>query len=278
MYKIFLTIMLVATLNAEVTDGVAVVVKGSAITLYDIKKEMQTSRVDAKTATDVLIRKTLEKQEIQERKLSVSSGEVYDDIKQTAERNNLSVNEFYEAVRNSSGLSSTELKEKIKEKLLSQKLYSSIAYSGLSEPTDEEIEAYYKSHKDSFVHPSGFKVIIYQSKNKQILQEKIDNPMFYSSEITSNEQALPYDRISPELASLLERTALNTFTAAVPDGKGGYMSFYIKEIESAKETGLESVRNQIMNLIAAEQREQVLGDYFARLRHNADIKMIRNVK
>ncbi|WP_373036203.1 peptidyl-prolyl cis-trans isomerase [Sulfurimonas sp.] len=278
MYKMFLTIMLVATLNAEVTDGVAVVVKGSAITLYDIKKEMQTSRVDAKTATDVLIRKTLEKQEIQERKLSVSSGEVYDDIKQTAKRNNLSVNEFYEAVRNSSGLSSTELKEKIKEKLLSQKLYSSIAYSGLSEPTDEEIEAYYKSHKDSFAHPSGFKVIIYQSKNKQILQEKIDNPMFHSSEITSNEQALPYDRISPELASLLERTALNTFTDAVPDGKGGYMSFYIKEVESAKETGLESVRNQIMNMIAAEQREQVLGDYFARLRHNADIKMIRNVK
>ena len=102
--------------------------------------------------------------------------------------------------------------------------------------------------------------------------------MFYSPEITSNEQALPYDRISPELASMLEKTALNTFTAVVPDGKGGYMSFYIKEIESAKETGLESVRNQIMNMIAAEQREQVLGDYFERLRYNADIKMIRNVK
>nr|MDA3908499.1 peptidylprolyl isomerase [Sulfurimonas sp.] len=252
--------------------------KGNAITLYDIKKEMQTSKIDAESATNVLIRKALEKQEIDDRKISVSIAEVYDDIKKTAARNNLNVSEFYEAVRNSSGLTSEELKEKIKEKLLSQKLYSSIAYSGVTEPTDDEIEAYFKVHKDDFAHPSGFKVIIYQSKNKQRLQEKIDNPMFYSPEITSNEQKLSYDKISPELASLLEGTSLNSFTAVVPDGKGGNMSFYIKEIESAKETGLESVKNQIINMITAQQREQVLGDYFARLRHNADIKMIRNVK
>lgn len=278
MYKIFLTIMLVATLNAEIVDGVAVVVKGNAITLYDIKKEMQTSKIDAESATNVLIRKALEKQEIDDRKISVSSGEVYDDIKQTAARNNLSVSEFYEAVRNSSGLTSAELKEKIKEKLLSQKLYSAIAYSGVTEPTDDEIKAYFETHKDSFTHPSGFKVVIYQSKNKQKLQEKIDNPMFYSPDISSNEQDLPYDRISPELATMLEKTPLSTFTAAVADGKGAYMSFYIKEIKSAKETGLESVRNKIMSMIAAQEREQVLSDYFARLRHNADIKMIRNVK
>lgn len=278
MYKIFLTIILVATLNAEIVDGVAIVVKGNAITLYDIKKEMQTSKIDSKSATDVLIRKALEKQEIDDRKISVSSGEVYDDIKKTAARNKLSVSEFYEAVRNSSGLTSEELKEKIKEKLLSQKLYAAIAYSGVTEPTDDEIKAYFETHKDSFAHPSGFKVVIYQSKNKQKLQEKIDNPMFYSPDISSNEQDLPYDRISPELATMLEKTPLSTFTAAVPDGKGAYMSFYIKEIKSAKETGLESVRNKIMSMIAAEQREQVLSDYFARLRHNADIKMIRNVK
>ncbi|MDA3908406.1 MAG: peptidyl-prolyl cis-trans isomerase, partial [Sulfurimonas sp.] len=91
MYKIFLTIILTVTLSAEIVDGIAVVVKGNAITLYDIKKEMQTSKRDAKSATDALIRKTLELQEIDERKLSISSGEVYDDIKKTAARNQLSV-------------------------------------------------------------------------------------------------------------------------------------------------------------------------------------------
>ncbi len=277
MYKIFLILIFVATLNAELVNGVSVVVKGDVITLYDIKQEMKLSNADSKNATDILIRKMLEKQEITERRISVASGEVYDDIKKTAARNNLSVGEFYEAVRSSNGLTSAEVKAKTKEKLLSQKLYSAIAYSSMAEPEDDEIEAYFNAHKDTFAHPSSFKVVIYQAKDKSRLQEKVDNPMFYSPDISSNEQDLPYDKISPELASLLERTALNSFTAIVPDGQGGFMSFYIKEIASAKEAGLENVRNQIVNAIMAEQREQVLSDYFARLRHNADVVTLREV-
>lgn len=275
MYKIFLTIIFVISLNAQIVDGVAIVVKGSVITLLDIKKEMRLSKTDVKRASDTLIRKKLEALETKERKITVTSGEVYDDIKKTAARNNMSVSDFYEAVRNANDMSSAELKEKVKEKLLSQKLYSAIAYSNISEPSEEEIEAYFNAHKDSFAHPSAFKVVIYNSKNKNRLKEKVDNPMFYSPDIATNEQTLPYERISPELARLLEQTALNSFSPIVPDGKGGYTSFYIKEIESAEETGLESVRNQIVNMIMGDKREQVLGDYFARLRDNADIKTIR---
>ena len=278
MYKIFLILGLSALLNAEIYDGVAIVVKDKAITLYELKKEMESSKIDAKKASDVLIRKRLEEVETQERKITVGSSEVYDDIKKTAARNNLNISEFYEAVRESSGLSSTELKEKVKHKLLSQKLYSAIAYSSVSQPSEEDVLEYYEMHKDNYKHPSSFTVIIYQAKEKSRIQEKINNPMFYSPDIATNEQVLPYDRISPELASLLERTALNSFTAVIPDGKKGYMSFYIKEIESASEGGVESVKNQIVNSIMAEQREQVLGDYFARLRLNADINIIRMPK
>lgn len=278
MQKIVLTILLALSLEAKMIGGVAVVVKGEAITLQEIKKEMQLSNVDAKTATDALIRKTLELQEVDERKITVDSSEVYDDIKKSAARNGLNVSEFYEAVRESNGLTSFEIKEKVKEKLLSQKLYSAIAYSAVEEPSDADIESYYALHKDAFTHPSGFNVVIYNAQNKQRLQEKVDNPMFYSPDITSSEQNLPYDRIAPELAQLLERTPLNSFTPVVPNGQGGYVSFYIKEIEPANEADIESVKNQVINMMMAEQREQVLGNYFARLRHNADIKMVRDVE
>jgi peptidyl-prolyl cis-trans isomerase SurA len=213
-----------------------------------------------------------------QRNIVVDSSEVYDDIKKMAARNNMSISDFYDAVRESNGLSSTEFKEKIKQKLLSQKLYSAIAYSSLSEPSESEIREYYELHKEDYKHPSAFTVIIYDSKEKSKLQEKVDNPMFYSPDIATNEQELPYDRISPELASLLERTALNSFTPVIPNGKGGFMSFYIKEIKSAKEGGFESVRNQLVNSIMTDKRELVLSDYFARLRHNADINVIRSVE
>lgn len=278
MYKILFTLLLATLLNAEVYNGVAIVVKDQAITLEDIKNEMKTSKVDSKAAVDLLIRQKLEKGEIDERKITVDSSEVYDDIKQMAGRNNLSISEFYDAIRESNGLSSTELKEKVKQKLLSQKLYSAIAYASITEPSDTEIEEYFELHKENYKHPSSFTVIIYDAKDKDRIQEKIDNPMFYSPDISTNEQVLAYDKISPELASLLERTALNSFTAVIPNGKGGFMSFYIKSIESAKEAGVESVRSQIVNSIMEEKREQVLGDYFARLRHNADINVIREVK
>ncbi len=275
MLKILLLSLITMALSAQVYDGVAVVVKNKAITLLDITKEMEASKIDAKKATDVLIRQKLEEIETKERKITVSNSEVYDDIKKTAERNNMNISEFYEAVRESSGLSSQEFKEKIKQKLLSQKLYAAIAYSSMKEPSEDEIKEYYELHKDNYEHPASFTVIIYQAKDKAKIQEKIDNPMFYSPEIATNEQVLPYNRISPELAGLLEKTPLNHFTAVVPDGKGDYMSFYIKEIESAKESGLDGVKEQIINSIMGDQREQVLGDYFARLRHNADINIIR---
>lgn len=277
MHKILFLLFFSLFLQADVYDGVAIVVKDKAITLLDIKKEMKSAHIDAKKAADILIRQKLEKLEIEKRKITVTSGEVYDDIKRMAARNHMSVSDFYDAVRNSNGMSSHELKEKIKQKLLSQKLYQSIAYSSLSEPSKDEIQEYFELHKNDYKHPAAFNVIIYDSKDREKLQAKVHNPMFYSPDIQMQEQTLPYNKISPELARLLERTKLDTFTNVIPNGKGGFMSFYIKGIESAKKAGLESVRQQIINSIMAEQREQILSDYFARLKHNADITIIREV-
>jgi len=195
-----------------------------------------------------------------------------------AARNNMSISDLYDAVRESNGLSSTEFKEKIKQKLLSQKLYSSIAYSSLSQPSEAEMQEYYEMHKDEYKHPAAFDVVIYDAYEKEILEAKVNNPMFYSESIASNEQKLPYDRISPELASLLEKTPKGSFTPVVPNGKGGFMSFYIKDVESAKEGGYESVKNQLVNAIMEEKRELVLSDHFARLQHNAQIRKIRSVE
>ncbi|MCD6259422.1 MAG: peptidyl-prolyl cis-trans isomerase [Helicobacteraceae bacterium] len=275
MMKLFLPLLLVGSLYAQITNGVAIIVKGEAITLYEIQKEMELAKIDAKRASDALIRKKLEEQETQERKISVTSEEVYDDIKKTAAANNMSVSQFYDAVRESNGLSSTELKEKIKEKLLSQKLYASIAYSAVSEPSEGEIKEYYALHKEEFSHPNTFEVTIYSAGDGSRLQEKIDNPMFYAPDVHTEKQTLPYNRISPELASLLESTKVDSFTPVVPDGKGGFFSFYIHSVEAAQEGDIQGARDEIINAIMAEKREQVLGDYFARLRHNADIKIVR---
>ncbi len=278
MYKIFLSLFFGVVLNAELVSGVSVVVKGEAITLYDVKEEMRMSNVDATAATDNLIRKKLEEAEINEKKISVTSTEVYDDIKKVAAANKMSIDEFYDAVRESNGLSSAEFKEKTKEKILSQKLYSAIAYSSVEAPTEDEIKEYYELHKEDFSRPTAFKATVYTSKNRDILQKKISTPVFNSNEIKIEEQVFPYDRISPELAQLLEKAQINSFTPIIMDNKGSFVSFYLKEIQKPSKSAFDDVKEQIVNLIMGQKREQVLGDYFARLRGNADIQIIRKAE
>ncbi len=275
MYKILLSLFIGAMLNAELINGVSVVVKGDVITLFDIKEEMRVSRVDAQSATDNLIRKKLEAAEIAQRNISVTSSEVYDDIKKTAMTNKMSIDELYEAVRNSNGLTSAEFKERTKEKLLSQKLYSAIAYSSIDTPSEDELKEYYELHKDDFLRPSAFDVTIYSSKNRNDLEKKTTIPMFHSDEIKVDEQILEYGRISPELSRLLENTKINSFTPVVSEPNGLFVSFFLKEIKAPSSVEYESVKNQITNLIMSEKREQVLSDYFARLRNGTDIKIIR---
>lgn len=276
MYKFLLFLSLGFTLNAQMVGGVSIIVKDQAITIYEIKEEMRISGLDADKAAKALIRQKLEAIEIKERKINVSSTEVYDDIKETAKRNGLSVNEFYERALNSNGINSKDLKAKVKQKLLSQKLYSSIAYSKLKPPSDAELEEYYKLNTDTFSHPKSFTVTIYQTTHKEALAQKIANPMFYSPQVQEVEQVLPYRRIDPNLAQLLTNTPLYNFTQIIPDGKGGYMSLYLKEREESEASDFETVKSQVQNLMLAQKREKVLGDHFKRLRENADIKILRN--
>jgi parvulin-like peptidyl-prolyl isomerase len=275
MYKLLLVLFFSSVVFAELIDGVAVTVKGSPITLYEIKEQMRAANMSADQAKELLIRQKLEELEIKERNIEVTSSEVYEDIKQTAARNNMSVSQFYEAVRNSNGLTSSELKEKVKQKLLSQKLYSQIAYSSISKPSDSDIKEYYEMHKDEFSHPSYFDTVVYMASSAQRLKEKIDNPMFHSPDIQTNEQRIEYSKVAPELAALLAKTPLNTFSQIVPDGQGSFMSFYIKGVGEVKNSDLQSAKESIASAMMAKQRESVLGEFFERMKLNADIKTLR---
>jgi hypothetical protein len=275
MGKIFFLLMLVIGLYGKTVDGVAVVVKGQAITMYDIQKEMQSSNLDAKRATNLLIRKKLEAIEIKKRNISVTSADVYQEIKKMAKKNHLDISQFYEAIDRSKGLSSSELKAKIKHRLLSQKLHAAIAYSHINVPSLEDVKEYFKLHKDSFKNPASFDVIVYHSKNLTRLKQKITHPMLYAPDIQTTEQILPYNGINPQLASLLKNTKLNTFTPIAPNPNGAYLSFYLKDKEDVKEASFKSVKNQIINTMMDIKREQTLSDYFARLQQSADITTIR---
>jgi len=273
--KFLLLILFFVSLHAKTIDGIAIMVKNQPITLYEITQAMEENKIPQEQAVQLLERKKLEEIEIKQRHISASKQEVFEDIQRMAEQNKMSVIELYQAIQSSQGLSERKLKEKIKEKLLNQKLYNAIAFSHLEQPNDEEIEEYYQLHQKEFQKPSSFSVLIYQCPDKNLLQEKIDNPMFYSPEVTSEERTFEAAKMNPRLAELLDQTSLNSFTQIIPSPNGGFMSFYLKDKGASNTLDLEAIRPQISSALMAQKRETILKDYFDRQRLNADIKVIR---
>jgi len=267
-----------ALLSAQMVAGVAVVVKDQAITIHDIKHEMQVSNVSKELAINTLIRKKLEESEIKDKKITVSSTEVYDDIKETAKRNNMTVGGLYDAALSSNGITSSELKQKVKEKLLAQKLYNAIAFSKATRPTETQLREYYELHKNEFSHPESFKTIVYQSESQMSLAGKMQNPMLNTPDVLTMEKEFIYNQISPNLAALLEKTPVNSFSQIVPDGQGKFISFYIQAIEGLKSVDFETLKPQIENMVMGKAREQVLSDYFARLKENTEIHILRDIQ
>lgn len=275
MRSLTLSTLLAAYLWSAPVGGVAVLVKNTPITLYEIQQEMKQSGTSANQSADTLIRKKLEQLEASEKKITVSSAEVNEELGRMAAQNKLTLEQFLNAMQTVRGLSEKDLKTRVEESIRGQKLYSSIAFSKMAQPTAEEENEYYQLHLDEFSRPESFDVTTYVAPSQDALAAKIADPMRHIESIESRDEVLPFAQINPQLAQLLNKTPNGSFTPLLPNGKNGFMSFYVKEKRNVVTENIESVRPQISNAILNERRNQVLNDYFSRLRLSADIKVLR---
>ena len=128
---------------------------------------------------------------------------------------------------------------------------------------------------DEFSRPESFDVTVYLSASQELLGQKISDPMRNVDNIQTKEENLPYKDINPQLAQILNKIPNGSFGPILPDGKNGFMAFYMRDKNNVVTENIEAVRPQITNMIMGDKRSQVLNDYFTRLRLNADIKVLR---
>ncbi|MGZ5208236.1 MAG: peptidylprolyl isomerase [Sulfuricurvum sp.] len=275
MRSLLLSSLLLTSLWSATVGGVAVLVKDSPITLYEVQQEMKQSGTNAQKSADTLIRKKLEQLEATEKKITVSSAEVQEEMERMAKQNNLSMEKFLDAMQSSRSLSQRDLKSKIEESLRGQKLYNSIAFSKMAQPTAQEEAEYYQLHLDEFSRPERYDVTTYIATSAEALQAKIDDPMRNIASVTEKEEKIPSASINPQLAQILNKIEMGKFGPILPNGQNGFMSFYMKDKPNLITENLDTVRPQISNAIMGEKRNQVLNDYFTRLRLSADIKVVR---
>lgn len=275
MRSLTLSTLLATFLWSAPIGGVAVLVKNSPITLYEVSQEMKQSGMNATQSTDTLIRKKLEQLEAEEKKITVTSAEINEELNRMASQNNLTMEQFLNAMQNVRGLSEKDLKAKVEETIKGQKLYSAIAFSKMGQPTAEEEAEYYQLHLDEFSRPESFDVTTYFSASQETLAAQISDPMRHMEAIQTKEENIPFGKINPQLAQILNKTPNGSFSPILPNGKNGFMSFYMRDKQNVITESLDSVRPQIANAIIGEKRNQVLNDYFTKLRLSADIKILR---
>lgn len=275
MRSLTLSTLLAAYLWSAPIGGVAVLVKNNPITLFEIQQEMKQSGNSANQSADNLIRKKLEQLEAAEKKIMVSSAEINAELERMASQNNLTMDQFLNAMQTVRGLSEKDLKAKVEESIKGQKLYSSIAFSKMAQPTTDEENEYYQLHVDEFSRPESFEVTTYFSSTQEALAAKIADPMRHIEAIESKDENVLFGKINPQLAQLLNKTPNGTFSPIIPNGKNGFMSFYMRDKLNIVTENIDAVRPQIANAILGEKRNQVLNDYFTRLRLSADIKVLR---
>lgn len=272
---ILLFILFLAALEARMVDGIAILVKDEPITLYDISTRMKTDHLTRSEAVDLLIRETLEAQEIKKRSLSVNETEVNKRISQLASQNGFSIPQLYDAVWSTQHLTQDAFRKRLKKTMLQQKLYADIAMAGMATPGEEEMREYYRLHPQKYSHSDTFDVTVYQAPAKGVLQREMENPMLQLPSVTMQQATLPYARLEPQLAGLLSRTQAGKFTPILPDPKGGFVAFYIRAKSMPVMQPFAKVKMQVQEDLMADKREQALKDYFDRARLNAEIKTIR---
>jgi len=270
-----LSTILASLLWSAPIGGVSILVKNSPITLYEVQQEMKQSKTDAQKSADSLIRKKLELLEAIEKKITVSPTEVEEELQKMAAQNNLSKEQFLNAMLTVRGLDEKELKGKIEENVRGQKLYNTIAFSKMGQPSAEEEAEYYHLHLDDFSKPENFEVTTYTASTKEALQAKINDPMYNITGVDAKEETIAFDAINPQLAQILNKIPQGNFTPIFPNGKNGFMSFYLREKNNIVTENLDTIRPQIANAIMGEKRNQLLNDHFTRLRLSADIKILR---
>ncbi|WP_345972616.1 SurA N-terminal domain-containing protein [Sulfurimonas diazotrophicus] len=270
-----LFILFTVALYARMVDGVAILVKEEPITLYAITQKMQEGGMTQAQAVDALIREKLESQEIAQRELSVSETELQERVAQIAQQNNMTTAQLFDAVWKTEHLSRSAFEAKLKQSMLTQKLYSAVAMANMEEPGEEEMREYYRLHSEKFSHPETFDVTVYHASAQGALKRKMENPMLMLPEVTMQEASLPYAKIEPQLAALLIKTEIGAYTPMLSDPKGGFVSFYIRNKSLPVMQPFETVKMQVQEEMMADAREQTLKDYFNRARLNAEITVIR---
>ena len=269
MKKVFLAFLFALSLDAKIVDKIIASVNGEPITSYDIEITSKKLNLPKNQALNYLIDQKLIDSEIKKRGISVDDYEIDEAMDKIAKRNNLTLFEFKNILIQRGELK--QFKEKIKQDLLKQKLFSNIVNAKL-QITPEEIKNYYNLHKDKFSIFDTIQVVKYSSKDPEVLKTLYKNPYYTNKNIISETKVYKWNELPLDKLYLFKNTKEGEFTPIINEGLS-YSIYYIAEKRGKVYIPFDKVKNIIANKIIQEKRNEILKEYFDKVKNRANIKI-----
>jgi parvulin-like peptidyl-prolyl isomerase len=260
--------------QAQVIDAIAIDVEGEPITTLEIQAVQQKMNMSKPAAVEALIKDRLEISALKKANIQIDSSIVQAKV---------------QAIANSKGMSQEQMKNVLAQKGLTwdayisqlttemkkERFYKQYIASGITPPTDDELEIYYHANQSKFANaPTQMSLVAYSSRSKEALNRAIANPMQPIEGVKKKNILASSNEMSPELKNLIDNTPAGEYTPAVNAGEI-FLAYYVKSKGKQGQSGFQAVKQAVTRRWIQDQRVQAGQDFFNKLKSNANIRVIR---
>jgi hypothetical protein len=262
-------IALLTFTHAKMIDGIALIVEGEAVTTAEIRAVQKQARVSKAQAIDLLIQDRLQKAAMKD--ISISEDEIDTKISQIAAQNHISVPKMQKILKQK-GTTWAKYRSNIREAMKKEKFYKEKVVATIAAPNDDELKIFYRNHKKEFVIPSSISMIEYSTPSKKTMEKFLRTKS--TKGIKSRSVTKKTKELNPALLSMLLQTPSGAYTRPLNTGDK-YVVYKIKSKKGKISMPFESAKGAVAARWRQQQQGKALKDYFAKMRTNADVQILR---
>lgn len=288
--------------DESVVDGIAAVVNGQIITLYDLNRRMkpilerfkdqglddnEKKRLDAmrKQVLEQMISEMLIEAEAQNLKLTISDVELENEIRRFKDKNGLTEKQFDRELAKQ-GLTRREFGEKMRKDIMKHRVIAIKVRRKIVVGEDEIRKAYDDSMGDSISQDSKVDlglILMPEGVSSDQVREKIQKgEMTFAQAADKYSQgpgagqggdlgALRWNDLAPEWQNALDGLNPGEVSEAFEVG-GREALLVINEVEKGNKISYEEAREDIYNKLYNKKMDKVFQDYLNKLKSKALIE------
>lgn len=271
MKKLFL-ILFAVVLNANIIDGIAIKVDNNIITKFEIEQLVEQKNIPKDEAIEALINEKLKENEIKRLGIKVNDERIESEINNIAIANKITRSELENAL-SSQNMDLESYKMQLKEHITNRELMQKIMQTNSNIASESDLMDFYESNKKEWTIPSIIKVTSYTSNSDVELQRFLQNPMMLNPNIQAKDEEIDIKNLPLQIIGVFLETPVKNFTPVLNSGNT-LIVFFVKEKVGEEVLPFESAKNMVMQKYSQLRENEILNEYFAKIKANTKIEII----